>query len=156
MEKNSQGTAPRPLIGIGVMIENSKGELLLGLRKGAHGAGQWCFPGGHLEFSETIFETAAREVKEETGLEVGTMSLISVVDETPALLGRQSHYVTIGVKAAFVGGEPRIMEPEKCGGWRWFFPRELPSNVFAGSALILRNYQKGIIYDPVELELQAR
>ena len=59
-----------PKIGIGVMIENDEGDVILGLRKGSHGEGEWCFPGGHLDFGETIFEAAKREVKEETGLDV--------------------------------------------------------------------------------------
>ena len=46
-----------PKVGIGVMIQNEKGEVLLGLRQGSHGAGEWSFPGGHLEFGEKIFET---------------------------------------------------------------------------------------------------
>jgi 8-oxo-dGTP pyrophosphatase MutT (NUDIX family) len=32
--------------------------------------GHWCFPKGHVEGNETEQETAAREVKEETGAEV--------------------------------------------------------------------------------------
>ncbi|MEE8808372.1 MAG: NUDIX domain-containing protein [Lactimicrobium sp.] len=32
--------------------------------------GHWCFPKGHVEGSETEHETAAREIKEETGLDV--------------------------------------------------------------------------------------
>ena len=43
-----------PRVGIGVMIQNEEGEILLGLRKGSHGAGEWSFPGGHLEMGETV------------------------------------------------------------------------------------------------------
>lgn len=32
--------------------------------------GHWCFPKGHVEGKETELETAAREIKEETGLKV--------------------------------------------------------------------------------------
>ena len=38
-----------PRVGVGVMIQNKKGEVLLGLRQGSHGAGEWSFPGGHNE-----------------------------------------------------------------------------------------------------------
>ena len=47
-----------PKVGIGVMILNDQNQVLLGLRQGSHGAGEWSFPGGHLEFGETVFETA--------------------------------------------------------------------------------------------------
>ena len=43
-----------PRVGIGVLIENENGEVLLGLRRGSHGEGEWSFPGGHLDFGETI------------------------------------------------------------------------------------------------------
>ena len=41
-----------PRVGVGVMIQNEKGEVLLGLRQGSHGAGEWSFPGGHLDFEK--------------------------------------------------------------------------------------------------------
>jgi len=75
------GNKRYPRVGIGVLIQNDKGEVLLGKRKGAHGAGEWSFPGGHLEFGEKIFECARREAKEETGLSVEDFELISVADE---------------------------------------------------------------------------
>ena len=38
-----------------------KGEkILLGVRKGSHGAGEFAFPGGHRELSATVRDTAAQ------------------------------------------------------------------------------------------------
>src|SRR5512141_403745 len=117
MEKNSTGIEQRPRVGIGVMIQNNEGKILLGLRKGSHGAGEWAFPGGHLEFGETIFETAKREVKEETGLDVKEFELISVADEMRYIKTDNKHYLNLGVKAVYQGGEPKVMEPNKCSEW---------------------------------------
>ena len=50
----------------GAIIVNEKLEVLL-LK---HNAGHWAFPKGHAEKNETEEETALREVKEETNLEI--------------------------------------------------------------------------------------
>ncbi len=105
-----------PRVGIGVMIQNEKEEVLLGLRKGSHGAGEWSFPGGHLDFGETIFKCSKRETKEETGLDVNKFELISVYDELRYIETDDKHYLGLGVKAEYEGGDPQILEPEKCDG----------------------------------------
>ncbi len=148
MEMNAQGIVPRPRVGIGVLIKNVDGHILLGLRKGSHGEGEWSFPGGHLEFGETIFETAKREVREETGLNVEKLQLISVADEMRYIKTDNKHYLNIGILAEYMGGDPQVMEPEKCEEWRWFPIDDLPNNMLEGNQMVIRNYKTGIIYQP--------
>lgn len=135
-----------PRVGIGVMMQNKKGEVLLGLRRGSHGAGEWCFPGGHLEWGETVFKTAEREVKEETGLDVSRFELISVFDEMRYIKTDNKHYLNIGVKAEYQGGAPKLMEPDKCEEWRWFNLDNLPEKMLESTEQIIKNYQAGRIY----------
>lgn len=135
-----------PKVGVGVMIKNEQGEVLLGLRQGSHGAGEWSFPGGHLEIGETIFETAKRETEEETGLKIDDFELISVADEMRYLKSDGKHYLNIGVAGKYQGGEPKLIEPDKWLEWRWFNFDELPENLFEGTELMIRNYKKGVIY----------
>jgi 8-oxo-dGTP diphosphatase len=59
----------RPYIGVAVIVVR-EGRVLLGKRKNAHGAGTWQFPGGHLEYGESIESCARRELFEETGLTI--------------------------------------------------------------------------------------
>ncbi len=139
---------PRPRVGIGVLIENGDGKVLLGLRKGSHGAGEWSFPGGHLEFGETVFQTAIREVKEETDLDVASCELISVADEMRYIETDNKHYLNLGVRVRYEGGEPKLMEPGKCAEWRWFAKDALPGRMLEGTQLVLRNYAAGKIYQP--------
>lgn len=139
----------RPRVGVGIMIENELGEVLIGLRKSSHGAGEWAFPGGHLEFGETIFETAKREVEEETGLCVEECELVSVADERRYLVSHGKHYLNLGVKAVYKGGEPRVMEPESFVCWKWFAQSDLPTPLFEATQLILKNVQDKKIYQPI-------
>lgn len=44
MEKNAAGEKPRPKVGVGILIQNDKNEVLLGLRNVSHGTGEWSFP----------------------------------------------------------------------------------------------------------------
>lgn len=135
-----------PRVGIGVMIQNEKDQVLLGLRQGSHGDGEWAFPGGHLEFGETIYETAKREVKEETGLDVNEFKLISVADEMRYIKTDGKHYLNIGIMAKHDGGEPQVMEPEKCKEWRWFSLNNLPTILLEGTELVIKNFKAGKIY----------
>lgn len=146
MERTADEKHPR--VGIGVMIMNETGEVLLGLRKASHGKGEWSFPGGHLEFGETIFETASREVLEETGLSITDFALISVCDEMRYLQSDGKHYVNIGLKGAYTGGEPRAMEPHKCSEWKWFLLDQLPEKLFESTELMIRNFRNGTLYQP--------
>ena len=137
---------PTPKVGVGILIQNNNNEVLLGERLGSHGEGEWCFPGGHLDFGETIFQTAGREVKEETGLIVDEFELISVADELKYIKSDNKHYLNIGVKAKYKGGEPKIMETDKCKEWRWFKLDSLPDKIFEGTELTIRNFKSGKIY----------
>ncbi len=61
-------------VGIGVyVILRHEGRVLLGRRLTPPGAHTWQFPGGKLEFGETIEACAARETLEEAGIVVGQL-----------------------------------------------------------------------------------
>ena len=137
-----------PKIGIGVMIQNDKGEVLLGLRQGSHGAGEWSFPGGHLEFGETIWQTAKREVKEETDLVVDELELVSVADEMRYIKTDNKHYLNIGLRASGWSGQLKLLEPKKFAEWRWFNLNSLPAKLFEGTELMIRNFKNKKIYQP--------
>ncbi len=116
-----------PRVGVGVLVLDS-GHVLLGLRKGAHGAGTWAPPGGHLEFGESIAACAEREVLEETGLEIRNVRYGPYTETVFA--SEELHYVTVFVLAEREAGEPRVLEPGKCERWAWFAWNALPRPLF--------------------------
>ena len=118
---------PQPRVGVGVFVMR-QGRVLLGLRRGAHGAGTWALPGGHLEFGEAIEHCAQREVREETGLEVTVVTRGPYTNDLFEDVGK--HYVTVFVIAQSLQGEPQLLEPTKCAEWRWCRWSELPRPVF--------------------------
>ena len=120
-------TARHPRVGVGVLVLRDD-RVLLGERLGAHGAGSWAPPGGHLEFGETIAQCATREVFEETGLVVRDVRDGPYVNTVFAAEGL--HYLTVFALAECTDGQPSVREPAKCARWEWFTWHALPSPLF--------------------------
>lgn len=106
-----------------------EGRVLVGRRLGdSHGHGSWQFPGGHLEFGESIQQCAAREVAEETGLAVTAIELGPYTNDVFAANGK--HYVTLFAVAQSHAGDPIALEPDKCADWQWCQWDALPTPRF--------------------------
>jgi 8-oxo-dGTP diphosphatase len=117
----------RPKIGIGVCIVK-EGKVLMGKRLNSHGQGHWAFPGGHLEFGESLAECARREVLEETGLHI--TNIRRGPDTEDIFIAEKKHYITIIMIADYASGIPQVLEPHKCERWEWFSLNALPQPLF--------------------------
>lgn len=85
----------RPVVGVGgVLIED--GRTLLIKRGSEPLLGQWSIPGGTLELGESLQDGVAREMLEETGLEVRVLDMIEVFDR-----------IFLEPEANIVNGKPR-------------------------------------------------
>lgn len=118
----------RPIAGVGVVV--LKNDQVLMIRRGREPRlGQWSIPGGKQKIGETWRETAAREVREETGVEIEVLGLIDVVDaivrdgdgprlgtgdaepraandDTDGEARVRYHYTLVDCAALWTGGEP--------------------------------------------------
>lgn len=124
---NNTTTNRTPRIGVAVIVIQN-GEILMGERINAHGEGTWAFPGGHLEFGESIEACAQRELLEETGLEVTDFKMLDFTNDI--FTAEQRHYVTLFVVAHINEGTPELREPEKCRQWKWHAPSAFPTPLF--------------------------
>lgn len=127
----------RPKVGLGVWIIKDN-KVLLGKRISKHGEGTWCPPGGHLEFFESFEECARRETLEECGLEIKNVKVVDVTNDIH--LSENKHYVTIVMKAEYISGEPKVLEPDKCECWDWFNWDNLPSPLFLSNINFKKMY----------------
>lgn len=114
-------------VGVGVFVLRD-GRFLMGRRRGAHGAGAWSLPGGHLEYGETFETTATREVAEETGLTIRNLRFAAVTNDLFPTEAR--HYVTIWLLSDLASGEPTVREPDKYVDLRWHTFDDLPTPLF--------------------------
>ncbi|HJD59190.1 MAG TPA: NUDIX hydrolase [Rickettsia endosymbiont of Omalisus fontisbellaquei] len=118
-----------PRIGIGIIVFNSKNEILLGKRISSHGESSYGNPGGHLEFSETFEECIIREVLEETNLIIENPEFLAVTNDV--FEKEQKHYVSVFLKSHCLNEEQlQNLEPHKVESWQWFALDNLPSNLF--------------------------
>ena len=135
-------TNEKPQVGIGVMIFK-EGRVLMALRKGAHGDGEYAFPGGHLEYGESFETCARREVMEECGIEIENLRFLFVAN---VLAYMPQHFVHLTLTADWKNGEPAIKEPDRSGPWAWYALDALPEPLFELCRLSFDNVRSGQIY----------
>jgi len=85
----------RPRVGVGCVLlcDAQPGRVLVGERRGAHGAGRWALPGGHLEPMQSWGACASMELAEECGVELPEASWEYIAATNDLMRDEGLHYV---------------------------------------------------------------
>jgi ADP-ribose pyrophosphatase YjhB (NUDIX family) len=106
------------------IVTNDRGEILMQRRVDNN---FWALPGGTMDFGETIVQTAEREVREETGLDVRVDGIIGTFSDPRHIIeysdGEVRQQFNICFHATLLGGELRSSSESK--EVRWISPGQL-------------------------------
>ncbi len=132
------GHQPLLIVGATVLVLNHHGEVLMIRRSDT---GDWGVPGGSMELGETIEQAARRELREETNLEAGALTLFDVFSG-PELdycypNGDETSNVSVVYLTYDVRGRISLNDGEHTE-YRYFPLSDLPPNIAPPIKLILK------------------
>jgi ADP-ribose pyrophosphatase YjhB (NUDIX family) len=129
-------------VAVGVVVWKDDKVLLIRRAKPPR-SGQWSIPGGAQELGETVRDTALREVKEETGLDIAVTDFIEVVDfiERDDAGDVLYHYTLVDWSAEWRDGE--AIPGDDVSEILWIDPDELERfGIWSETVRIIRHSAK--------------
>lgn len=130
--------------GVGVVVIDDRGRILLERRRDN---GMWGLPGGAIEPGESVSDTALREIKEETGLNIRITGLLGVYSEPAGRIvtypdkGDVAHLVDIALTAEIASGELTLSSESL--DLQFFSPHSLPAEIVPPALKPLEDFLQG-------------
>jgi 8-oxo-dGTP diphosphatase len=134
------------MFGVAASVIFRDGQVLL--IKENYGRRRYGLPGGRIESAEGPRAAAAREVTEETGLEVAVRDLVGVY----VVVGR-AQIVGFVYLADVVGGVPMVPPTGEIAEVGWFDPAQLPeplTNITVHALTDAIAGRRGVVRDDIE------
>ncbi|MBX3014822.1 MAG: NUDIX hydrolase [Caldilineaceae bacterium] len=108
-----------PLVGVGVVVFNDQGDVLLVKRGRPPRVGEWSLPGGLLDLGERLADAAQREVREECGIEITLGGFITTYEPIiyDAAGEIEYHYILLDYWATYHAGELTAQDDAAAVAW---------------------------------------
>ncbi|SCF11752.1 NUDIX domain-containing protein [Micromonospora chokoriensis] len=113
--------APKPnsiVVAVTAFVQDEQGRVLLIQRTDN---GLWALPGGAQDFGEYISETAMRETREETGVEVEVTGVVGIYTNPSHVMeysnGEVRQQFSICFRGRYIAGKPRISDESSAVRW---------------------------------------
>lgn len=142
--RNKVGTAAINLTGVNVLIINDNDEVLL-QKMGTYPL-KWGLIGGITELGEALEDTAVREAKEETNLNINNLTFLGTTSGKDCYLefpsGDKAYFITIGYYTRTYTGELKADNAET-QELRFFSYEEIPGNIPMSHRKMIDKYYLG-------------
>jgi ADP-ribose pyrophosphatase YjhB (NUDIX family) len=117
---------------VAAVIHDAAGRVLLCQQSQGHRL--WTLPGGRIRTAESPVHAVARDVREETGLELEVVDLVGIYQLTGGTCGESVPDVLMHVfRARLAGGEAAVNAPGRISRLSWHDPDVLPGPLTATS-----------------------
>ena len=133
-------SSANPRVGVGVLVIDERGRVLLTLRNCAPETGSWSIVGGKVDYLETLEECAIREAREEVGSHIALEGLLCVTNHL--LPNERQHWVSPAFLGRVSSGVARNCEPEKTSEVQWFPLEKLPPNLTMTARNAIEAYRR--------------